>query len=147
MRVYAVFRAGRIIDAIHSSTIAPAIEQMMLPKVPAATHPNHENIHPPSSPPTRPTIRLTISPDPLPLTIRLAIQPENRPISKYHKKNITKTLKRFIHCFVIHEAMQKQYPFWSVFMPRGGPAFAAVALLPADNMAGGRFSPHEKFDL
>ena len=41
-----------------------------------------------SAPPTRPTIRLTSNPEPLPLKIRLAIHPAARPMSKYHKKYI-----------------------------------------------------------
>ena len=61
-------------DTIHNSTTAPMIEHMMLPNVLSGTQPNHEKIQPPSNPPTKPTIRLIIRPEPPPRTIRLAIR-------------------------------------------------------------------------
>ena len=56
--------------------------------VPAGTSPKNEKSQPPSTPPTSPTTRLTMSPEPLPLTMRLAIHPEAKPSRRYHTKYI-----------------------------------------------------------
>ena len=74
--------------AIQSSTIAPMTAVTRLPSVPAATSPKSESSQPPSTPPMSPTIRLTIRPEPLPLTSRLAIHPAASPISRYYRKYI-----------------------------------------------------------
>ena len=50
---------------------------------PIGTQPISPTSHPPKMPPTSPTARLTMRPDPLPLTILLAIQPASRPMIKY----------------------------------------------------------------
>lgn len=62
-------------DAIQSRTTAPMTDAIRLPSVPTATSPSSDRIQPPRIPPTMPTIRLTTSPEPCPLTRRLASQP------------------------------------------------------------------------
>ena len=49
--------------AIDSSTIDPMTAVTRLPSVPTGTSPMSEKSHPPSTPPTSPTIRLTGSPE------------------------------------------------------------------------------------
>lgn len=79
--------------AIHSSTIDPMTAVTRLPSVPTGTSPMSEKSHPPSTPPTSPTIRLTSSPELPPLTMRLAIHPAASPRSRYQMKYI---LFRFV---------------------------------------------------
>ena len=77
-------------DAIQSRTTAPTTDAIRLPSVPTATSPSSDRIQPPRIPPTMPTIRLTTSPEPCPLTRRLASQPATSPISRYQRKYIVR---------------------------------------------------------
>lgn len=77
-------------DAIQSRTTAPTTDAIRLPSVPTATSPSSDRIQPPRIPPTMPTIRLTTSPEPCPLTRRLASHPATSPISRYQRKYIVR---------------------------------------------------------
>ena len=80
-------------DTMSSRTIAPTTEAISVPKVPVGIQPISPTSQPPKNPPMIPTIKLTISPEPLPLTIRLASHPATKPMSKYHNQYIISKLK------------------------------------------------------
>lgn len=87
--VYSYSLRRRVTSAtINKRTIAPMTDAISVPKVPTGNQPISPTSHPPRKPPTIPTIRLMINPDPLPLTTRFASQPATSPISRYHKKYI-----------------------------------------------------------
>lgn len=85
-------------DTSNNKTIAPMTDAMSVPNVPTGIQPISPTNQPPKNPPTIPTMRLIINPEPLPLTIRLASHPATSPISKYQIKYIS------LWCFVLQSS-------------------------------------------
>ena len=67
-------------EMIQSSTMAPITDVIKLPIMLVDARPKSPNIHPPSTPPIIPTIKLTISPNPPPRIILPAKKPATMPI-------------------------------------------------------------------
>lgn len=76
-------------DKMQSRTIAPMTDAISEENVPIGYHPKSDTSQPPNNPPIIPTTMLTKNPEPRPLTTRLASQPATKPMSRYHKKNIS----------------------------------------------------------